>query len=162
MKMVFDLGMEWFAAWCFPAFGIIFAILGSLFYLPKGSNWVARALGPRSSCMLFVIFGSVIAGTSLTLVTVPYLKEMRSLKSGNYAIIEGKLDNFHPGRTHPVVNETFVVNGKQFTAVPFALAQFGGFASNPRFHFDNPENLYVRISYLDQTPPVILRLEVRQ
>jgi len=59
------------------------------------------------------------------------------------------------GLADPIVNETFVVNGKHFSAVTFAPAQFGGFAADP-----GPR--YVRISYLDGSPQIILRVEVRQ
>jgi len=161
LTTIFDLGMQAFAAWCFPVAGMVFAAAGLLFYVAPKSlvSWSGRAFGPKLPCIFFIIIGSTVTVVSSSLVTLPYLREISALQSGTYKVIEGILTSYQPGRVHPVHNETFVVNNKQFTVVPYTIAGFGGFAMHQTPNLDNPEGAYVRISYLDRNLPIILRIE---
>ena len=161
MTVIFDLRMEMFPAWCFPVGGLVFAAAGLLFLIVPDElvSRSARELGRKPSCILFMIIGILGAATGFTLVTLPYLKATSALTSGNYKRIEGALTSYQPGRIHPAHDESFIVSGLHFKATPYALAAFGGFAHGQSPNLKNPEGVYVRIGYLDGTPPVILRVE---
>jgi len=145
-KTVFDVTQQGYAAWWFPAFGLLFVCIGALFVfapttmnrlLPRGPKGRARTV--FNWC--FFIFA--IAWTLLNFVITydSYRKAMMALRDGQYAIVEGYVSD----------------KGHRFSYSDYVAS--AGFNNTASHGGPIREGLYVRVTY---TNGVILRLEVAQ
>lgn len=163
-QTVFDITQSGYDAWRFPAFGLIFIALGALLVfapnlmhkiLPNGAQGRAREVSSYF-CLGFAIVWTV---TSFWGTFSDYLSLRRDFISGNYKVVEGRVDNFIPQPyTHnrgENMFESFTVSG-----VPFSYSYdnvTSAFSTTCSHGGPICGGEYVRVTY---TGNDILKLEV--
>jgi hypothetical protein len=142
---VFDVSQNGYAAWWFPAAGLIVVVLCVIF--AERMRRVSIAF-----CLLWTV--SVFAATF-----TDYRAALSKLREGNYAIVEGPVTDFAKlpkgGRWTDQKAETFVVDGQRFTYHGAVVT--AGFHQMASQGGPIHEGLQVRITYSGSE---ILRLEI--
>jgi hypothetical protein len=158
-RTVFDVSQNGYAAWWFPAFGLIFVFLaaGAVMGLP-GLRWGQRGRVKDWFSLGFTVFWTLAV---LGATFADYRDAVSKLREGKYAVVEGPVSDFAAlpkgGWWLDQKAETFVVDGRRFTySGAVVTAGFHQMASQGGpIH----EGLQVRIAYSGSE---ILRLEIAQ
>jgi len=152
-KVIFDISQKGFD-WWFPAFGLVFVVVGMV------SAWIGRRRHlKRWKSTGYVFTGLALAWTLIVFNTTvrEYLVLQRAYKSGNFSVVEGVVDSFHPMPYNGHQEECFSVKQTTFCYSDFrSTAGFNNAASH-----GGPIRLGlpVRVSYIGGH---ILRIEVKE
>ena len=152
---VFDAAAEPLRNWWFPAFGLIFVAMGILLvFKPETLNTrVVQRAGFRWFMLIFPVGWTMASGLAIGLDSY---KAGRALRTGNYKIVEGRVENFAPMPWAGHAEETFDVNGVHFAYSDYVVT--AGFNHSASHGGPIREGLPVRITYKGDGE--ILRLEV--
>jgi hypothetical protein len=140
--------------WWFSAAGLGFIVLGIVFIL-VGRKWASQRRAKISGYFMvaFASFWTVLAFTS---TFGEYRRCINAYQTGDYAVVEGKVENFHPMPYEGHQNECFTVQDKRFCYSDYVVQ--AGFNQSTSHGGPIREGLPVRVAYYDDQ---ILRLEVR-
>jgi hypothetical protein len=161
-ELVYDVTQEWPPVW-FPAFGLIFVVLGVLLW-----RFRDRLGNRRRSPRARKIFAGLYLGFSIlwtVTVAIAVLRESyvarRALRSGTAAVVEGPVQEFHPMPYRGHDTERFRVGNVRFRYSDFSVQS--GFNRSSSHGGPIREGLMVRIHYIGQpSQATILRLETRE
>jgi energy-coupling factor transporter transmembrane protein EcfT len=162
---VFDVLDAGYTAWWFPAFGLIFVVIGLCILIGPA---VLRALGipfrenrrwsGRLTGYFFVIFATFWTGVAFYTSYSQYQQNRMMVEQNRCWIVEGPVEHFVPMPYGGHASESVSVHG-----VPFKYSDFmitGGFNNTASHGGPLTPDSYVRICY-DPSNNVILRLEIR-
>ena len=166
---VFDITQKPFA-WWWPALGLIFVVIGVFLIkfgpkLDRNKNLkkpgFSLAVDSRLIGWFFVVFASgwtlfAFGGTYST-----YRDSVQAYRTGQYSMVEGFVEDFHPMPYEGHQNECFRVKKERFCYSDYAVSP----AFNQSASHGGPirAGLPVRIAYYedDNFQAYILRLEIR-
>ena len=158
-ELIFDVAEGGFRNWTFPAFGLIFVVVG--IFLVKNRKILPYMfpgqMGPKDGVKLgvFVLACSILwVAFTLRGTWRDYSDLRNALKDGNIAVAEGWVENFIPMPYTGHAQERFSVCG-----VPFSYSDYGvtaGFNNTSSHGGPIREGLWVRITHLGNS---IARLE---
>jgi len=152
-RVVFDLSQKGFQ-WWFPAFGLIFAVIGGVL-----SWWGRRKRWPLSRRFVgyfMVGFACLWSGLAFTATFGEYLKVRSAYRQGQLSIVEGNVTNFRPMPYEGHQDECFSVQSETFCYSDYGVT--AGFNNSASHGGPIREGLPIRVSYIGNT---IVRLEVR-
>jgi|1186.fasta_scaffold20337_3 hypothetical protein len=152
---VFDAAAEPLRNWWFPAYGLIFVAMGLLLaFKPEALNArVVQRAGFRWFVLIFAVGWTLACGLAIGLDSY---KASRALRTGDYKVVEGRVENFAPMPWAGHGDETFDVNGVHFAYSDYTVT--AGFNNTASHGGPIRAGLPVRISYKGDGE--ILRLEV--
>lgn len=150
---VFEITQKHFQ-WWFSGFGLVFIVIGIVFIL-VGRKWASqkRAKITGYFMLAFASLWTVIAFTS---TFSEYSRFIKAYKTGDYAVVEGNVENFHPMPYEGHQSECFTVQEERFCYSDYLVQ--AGFNQSASHGGPIREGLPVRVAYYDGQ---ILRLEVR-
>jgi hypothetical protein len=145
-QTLFDVAQGGYAAWWFPAFGLVFVAAGGALV-----KWRSRA-----SYRIGLALAALWTITAFVVTYRDYRSAVSKLQNGEYAVVEGPVTGYEalPGKGWGQKAETFLVDGQRF--------KYHGAVVSAGFHRmasqGGPirDGLQVRITY---SGPDILRLE---
>jgi hypothetical protein len=152
--MAFDISQTGYH-WWFPAFGLIFFVLGIWAVRRPGSLPKTQPARTRTVGWIFIVFSSIWIILVAVTTGSAYLRAIQAYREGRYQTVEGIVDEFVPMPYTGHAMESFRVNGKTF--------RYSDYVETPGFHKTRShggpihEGLPVRIGYVGNT---ILKLEV--
>jgi hypothetical protein len=162
---VFDVLDSGFKDWPFPAFGLIFVVIGALiFFAPrfiKATGIPFMDFKSRTSWLFryFFLGFAILWTVSAFLATfTSYLRHRALARDNKCIVVEGPVENFVPMPYTGHGDESFTVAG-----VPFAYSDYSvtdAFNNTASHGGPIDGNSYVRICY-DPKRNEILRLEIR-
>jgi hypothetical protein len=152
--------------WQFPAFGLIFVVIGVLLVryrnlLPMTGEWANPAwrwIFPLLWLGISLLF-TVGSGVS---IFVNWWSAQRALSSGTTHVVQGYVDQFHAMPYSGHDEDHFVVNGVYFAYSDYVVTE--GFNTTESHGGPVHGGEYVRIYYVYQNNNgnVILKLEIRE
>jgi hypothetical protein len=166
---VFEITQKPFE-WWWPAFGLIFVVIGS--FLIKFGPWFDRnkdlkkpglnfAIDSRLIGWSFVVFASGCTLFALGGTYSTYREAVQAYRTGQYSMVEGVVEDFHPMPYEGHQNECFRVKKEKFCYSDYAVSP----SFNQSASHGGPirAGLPVRIAYYegDNFQAYILRLEIR-
>ena len=161
-ETVFEISDVGFKYLWLPAIGVISAIVGAFFaYVPMlAVKCLPRSLcreSPRRLGVLVLMVGLCWMVATFAVTNGEYLSLIRAFEAGDYKVVEGQVQNFHPMPLTPGGKESFEVGGMRFEYSEFELKA----AHNTTTVHAGPaeDGLFVRVAYLGNK---ILRLEIRK
>jgi hypothetical protein len=148
---VFDVLDSGFKDWYFPAFGLIFVLVGVL-----GFAFSSERRGPFHYGIPGFAILWTIATFSMTYASYARHKEL--VQENRCSVVEGPVEQFVPMPSGGHAQESFSVSGVRFDYSDFGPTD----AFNNAASYDGPikSDSYVRICY-DPSENAILRLEIR-
>jgi hypothetical protein len=156
---VFDVTKAGFKSWPFPAFGLIFVVIGLL--LPTLiKSGVFRKVPPAMEKWFPRFFlGFAIFWTSVSFLGTftDYRRAVSTMEKNQAAIVEGVVTDFRPMPYSGHANESFVVQGLKFEFSDYNIT--AGFNNTASHGGPIREGLHVKIFHLNGE---ILRLEVKK
>ncbi len=150
---VFEITQKPFQ-WWFPAFGLIFVLIG-IVLIAIGRRWPSQKHAKRTGYFA-VAFASLWVLLAFGSTFSDYRKSVETYRSGNYSVVEGQVENFHPMSYGGHGDECFSVRGERFCYSDYVIQS--GFSQSASHGGPIREGLPVRIAYYDGQ---ILRLEIR-
>jgi hypothetical protein len=151
-QIVFDLSQKSFQ-WWFPAFGLIFAVIGGvMILLGRRNRW------PHSRSFVgYIMVGFACLWSGLVFSTTfgEYLKLKSEYRHGQFSVVEGRVTNFRPMPYEGHAEECFSVDSQTFCYSDYVVSV--GFNNSESHGGPIREGLPVRVSYIGNT---IVRLEV--
>jgi hypothetical protein len=158
-KVVFDIAQTGFKAWTFPAFGLIFVILG-IFVIPILQRMSRRSSGPFFQ-VFFVGFALLWTGSALFTTLREYLHIRHALEGGSALVVTGAVVDFHPMPITGHAMETFSVGG-----VPFSYSDYvvtSGFNQTESHGGPIHAGEQIRIWYVpERSSNVIVKLAIKE
>lgn len=157
-ELVFDVRREGYRNWWFPAFGLIFVVVGC------GMLWFRRYYPVRSGKWLrwrrafpyiwtgFSVFWVI---TAFVGTYYEYRSMINALDHGRYEVVEGIVERFVPMPKEGHVNERFVVGGRRYSYSDYEVT--AGFNNTSSHGGPIREGLRVRVVDVDGK---IARLEI--
>jgi hypothetical protein len=162
---VFDVLDSGFKSWTFPAFGLIFVVIGLVnFFLPRIIKFTGIPfLNLQSKSQKFFRYeflGFALLWTSISFFSTysEHLRHQRMAQENACRIVEGPVENFIPMPYTGHAQESFSVGGVQFRYSDFSVTD--GFNNTSSHGGPINKDSYVRICY-DPLGNQILRLEIR-
>lgn len=152
-RVVFDLSQKSFQ-WWFPAFGMIFILIGSVM-----TWWGRRKRWPfsrRFAGYFMIGFACVWSSVAFGGIFTEYLNLRSKYRQGQFSVVEGYVTNFRPMSYEGHKNECFSVRSETFCYSDYTIT--AGFNNSASRGGPIREGLPVRLSYIGNT---IVRLEVR-
>ena len=150
--MVFDLYQKSFQ-WWFPAFGIIFVVIGGAIV------WLGRRKDSWRERRLFgyVIIGFACLWSGVTFLSTfsEYVRLHSAYRRSQFKIVEGRVTNFHPMPYEGHQDECFSVQSQTFCYSDYEVT--AGFNNSASHGGPIRDGLPVRVSYIGSR---IVRLEV--
>jgi hypothetical protein len=159
-ETVFDVAQAGYRHWWFPAIGLIFVAIGTLFvFFPRAMTMIFSFGFSRQPRRAFAWtslgFSLVWTVAAFALTLGDYIVARNALISGQAGVIEGVVTDFRPMPYEGHADESFTVSGKRFSYSDYSVT--AGF-NNTRSHGGPIDNgVYVRITHRGNT---ILRLEI--
>jgi hypothetical protein len=165
-RLIYDVTQESPPVW-FPAFGLIFVVLGALLWRFGGRLTLGRE-GRWRSPRTRKIFAGFFLGFSILWTTIAATAVLggncaarRTLASGVAGIVDGSVQDFHPMPYTGHDTERFRVGSVWFAYSDYIVES--GFNRTSSHGGPIREGLMVRIHYSGQpSHATILRLEVRE
>lgn len=152
-RVVFDLSQKGFQ-WWFPAFGLIFAIIGGvLIWWGQRKHW---PLSRKFVGYFMLGFACLWSGLVFTTTFNEYLRLHSAYRQGQFSTVEGDVTNFRPMPYEGHQDECFSVQSETFCYSDYGVT--AGFNNSASHGGPIREGLPVRVSYIGNT---IVRLEVR-
>lgn len=150
---VFEITQKPFQ-WWFPAFGLIFVVVGIVFVL-IGRKWTSQK--PVKMLGYFtLVFASLWVVVAFSFTFLEYRTCVEAYRNGNYAVVEGDVEDFRPMPFQGHQDECFSVHGERFCYSDYGIQP--GFNWSASHGGPIRQGLPVRIAHYDGQ---ILRLEVR-
>jgi hypothetical protein len=155
---VFDVANTGYRDWWFPAFGLIFIVIGAI--LPR---LFEAGLFPEYQKKMFggwfpkLWLGFAIFWTAIAFITTfgAYVKDRESLMSGKAGYVEGIVTNFIPMPYQGHAQESFNVDGVSFNYSDYGVT--AGFNNSASHGGPIREGIHVRIWYSGND---ILKLQI--
>lgn len=146
---VFAIGLGSFP-WGIALVPSIMIVIGLGLIRFSGKKQIRQAVG--AAAIIFSLFFLLLLSISSV---SEFLKERRTYASGHYFVVEGQVENFHPRPALGRADESFSVNGVNFS--------YNVLDDTACFHNAHPRGIIrpgldVRVFYADGC---ILRLDVR-
>jgi len=158
-EVVFDLAEIGYRQWWFPAFGLLFVVVGGILVKFRATvqKWRMPTLLAKS--FPFIVLGFSILWTlaSFALTFGEYYSLKRALQEGRYRVVEGPVTEFQPMPYSGHARESFVVGGNKFSYSDFEMTS----AFNNTQSHGGPikEGLYIRVTSVGDA---IVKLEIRR
>lgn len=140
--------------WWFPAFGLIVLLFGAVLVW-IGRRWESQRRAKLTGYVM-VVFASLWVLWAFTWSFSEYRRCIDAYRSGNYAVVKGRVENFHPMPYEGHQDECFSVQNQRFCYSDYGIQP--GFNQSASHGGPIRQGLPVRIAYLDGQ---ILRLEIR-
>jgi len=151
-RVVFDLSQKGFQ-WWFPAFGLIFVLIGGVFvWLGRSKDWPRSR---RSFGYVLIGFASLWSGITFSGMLREYFVLRSAYRHSRFSVVEGRVTDFHPMPYQGHQHECFSVQTQTFCYSDFAVT--AGFNNSASHGGPIREGLPVRVSYIGNA---IVRLEV--
>jgi hypothetical protein len=149
-KVVFEISQKGFD-WWFPAAGVVIMVIGA------SSLLIGK---PQKSTHRGAVYALIALSTLWTLLVLystlhEYLVLHQAYRKGQYSVVEGQVENFHPMPAEGHQDECFSVKYKTFCYSDFVLT--AGFNNTASHGGPIRAGLAVRVAYVGDH---ILRLEV--
>jgi hypothetical protein len=149
---VFEITQKPFQ-WWFPASGLIFVLIGGVFV------WISRRWPPQRRMKItgysMLGFASLWVLLAFGLTFPEYRQCINAYRSGSYAIVQGRVESFHPMPYEGHEDECFTVRNERFCYSDYEIQ--AGFNQSASHGGPIREGLPVRIAYYDGH---ILRLQI--
>ena len=98
--------------WWFPAFGLIFVLIGtSLVWI--GRRWASQKQAKVTGYFMLA-FASLWVLIAFRSAFSSYRQSVEAYRNGNYAVVEGQVENFHPMPYEGHQDECFSVRSERF------------------------------------------------
>ena len=153
---VFDASALPLRNWSTPAFGLIFVAIGLVLVVrPTILPFRGRLVRRPVFRWFYLIFASLWTLVALLTTSLDSYRACGALKSGDYEVVEGRVENFTPMPWEGHADESFDVNGVRFSYSDYEIT--AGFNNSASHGGPVRSGLPVRIAYKDGE---ILRLEV--
>jgi hypothetical protein len=152
-QVVFDLTQKSFQ-WWFPAFGLIFAVIGGvMIWWGRRKRWqFSRKFFGYFMLGFACVWSSVAFGGMFS----EYFNLRSAYRQGQFSVVEGYVTNFRPMPYEGHQDECFSVRSETFCYSDYGIT--AGFNNSASHGGPIQEGLPVRVSYIGNT---IVRLEVR-
>lgn len=159
---VFDVSQQGYATAWFPAFGLIFVVIGALLvfrpalmlrHMPSGIQGKAR----KGFSWFYFIFALLWTITSFLATYYEHNKAISDLRKGHFSVVEGRVSDFVPMPYTGHSQESFSVSRQRFSYSDFIVTS--GFHNTASHGGPIREGLYVRVSHSGN---LILRLELAE
>jgi hypothetical protein len=151
-RVIFDLYQKGFE-WWFPAYGLLFVLVGGVFvWLGRSKNW------PRSRSFFgyFMIgFACLWSGVTFSSMFREYVALRSAYRHSQFSVVEGRVTAFRPMPYQGHQLECFSVEAQTFCYSDYVVT--AGFNNSASHGGPIREGLPVRVSYIGNT---IVRLEV--
>ena len=152
-RVVFDQSQKGFQ-WWFPAFGLIFVLVGAvIIWVGKRNDW------PRSRRFVgYFMFGFACLWSGLTFSTTfgEYLHLRSAFRRSQFSVAEGRVTSFRPMPYEGHQDECFSVQSQTFCYSDYGVT--AGFNNSASHGGPIREGLPVRVFYVGRA---IVRLEIR-
>jgi len=157
-RTVFDIATAGYKSWSFPAFGLIFIVVGTLlvFNRKRLPGWWGKS--PRASnAFAFFFLGFAVLWTLVAFGSTygEYFSLTKAGSGENTRIIEGVVSNFKPMPVTGHAMERFCITDICFEYSDYVIT--GGFNNTSSHGGPIREGLPVRVTYVGKS---ILKLEV--
>jgi len=157
-RVVFDIASAGYKSWSFPAFGLIFVVVGAgLVALRKnfGGWWGKHPIA--SNVFAFFFFGFAVLWTVVSFVATyhDYSSLSAAVRTNCVHVVEGVVTNFRPMPVTGHAMERFCVSDKCFEYSDYIIT--GGFNNTSSHGGPIREGLSVRVSYVGNS---ITKLEI--
>lgn len=157
-KTVFDIAAVGYKSWDFPAFGLIFIVIGIILvanrkYLSSYSNSPLKA--GNAFGVLFLLFAVVWTLIAFASTYSEYSSLSKAANSKNVHVVEGVVTEFKPMPYSGRAKEKFCVSNTCFEYSDYIVV--GGFNNTASHGGPIKEGLHVRVTYVENS---ILKLEV--
>lgn len=139
--------------WWFPAFGLIF-VFGGIVLVWIGRRWNSQRRAKRVG-YIAIVFASLWVLSAFMFTFREYRRCIDAYRSGNYAVVQGQVENFHPMPYEGHQDECFSVQSQTFCYSDYGVQP--GFDRSTSHGGPIHQGLPVRIAYFDGQ---ILRLDV--
>jgi hypothetical protein len=165
-ELVFDIVNAGYKSWSFPAFGIVFIIIGSIMVkkaFTGNSNMPAkdRKTPPRLFSILWLSFAVLWTSSSFVSTFTEYRGLRNAYIDGQAEYVEGTVVDFNPMPFGGHQYESFTVDGVSFEYSDFVVV--AGFNNTKSHGGPIDEGAYVKIWYVsDGFRNNIVRLEVEK
>ena len=150
---VFEITQKPFQ-WWFPGFGLIFVLIGAVL-IWIGRRWASQKHAKVTGYFMLA-FASLWVLIAFGSTSSSYRQSVESYRNGNYAVVEGRVENFQPMPYEGHQDECFSVRGQRFCYSDYEIQP--GFNQSASHGGPIREGLPVRIAFYKGQ---ILRLEVR-
>jgi hypothetical protein len=151
-RVVFDLSQKGFQ-WWFPAFGLIFAVIGGVFiWLGRRNRW---PLSRKFFGYFMVGFACLWSGLAFASTFGEYFKLDSAYRQGHFSVVEGHVTNFRPMPYEGHKDECFSVESETFCYSDYVIT--AGFNNSASHGGPIRNGLPVRVSYVGDA---IVRLEI--
>lgn len=161
-ETVYDISDIGFRFFWLPAAGAAIAFIGLLIacapvlaVISLPSRWYRGS--PRMFGIVIFVLGIFWTAASFAVINAEYLSLVRAFEEGNYKVVEGPVQNFHPMPFTPNGTESFEVGGLRFEYSDFELKD--AHITTTVHAGPIEDGLFVRVAY---TGNKILRLEIRK
>jgi hypothetical protein len=152
-RVVFDLSQKGFQ-WWFPAFGLIFVVVGGvIIWLGKRNDW---SRSRRFVGYFMVGFACLWSGLTFSTTFGEYLHLRSAFRRSQFSVVEGRVTSFRPMPYEGHKDECFSVQSQTFCYSDYSVT--AGFNNSASHGGPIREGLPVRVSYVGSA---IVRLEVR-
>lgn len=156
-RTVFDVAEVGYKAWQFPAFGLIFIVIGGVLVASrkKTVRWKTRTR--ESSAFAFCSFGFAVLWTLIAFFSTysEYSSLSKARATNNVQVAEGLVTSFKPMPSTGHSMEHFCVSGVCFEYSDYVVT--GGFNNTSSHGGPIREGLPVRVTYVGHS---IVKLEV--
>lgn len=157
-QTVFDVTSIGYKSWPFPAFGLIFVVLGILLCLSKRirPGWWRTHRRIRSALAYFYLgFATLWTLGAFTLTYIDYWHIIKAVHEGSATVVEGPVTNFKPMPATGHRMERFCVQQACFEYSDFVIT--AGFNNTSSHGGPIREGLPVRVTFVGKE---IAKLEV--
>jgi hypothetical protein len=155
-QTVYDLGLAGWESWTFPAFGLVFVLLGiGMVVFRNDLRMRGPALMRRVFPFLWLGFAVIWTFTAFASTYGTHRRLAAALADGEARVVEGEVTHFIPMPAAGHAMERFCVQQACFAYSDFVVA--GGFNHTASHGGPIRAGLPVRVTYLGN---VILRLEI--
>ena len=164
-ELIYDAANSDFSEWGLIGIGLVFVVIGAiLVFSPTLRSAFGRGASEKSTKLFAkVFFGFSIvwtlgAGSGMLL---DYNKAKSASKNNTCAVVEGRIENFHPMPRGGGQQEKFRVSDVRFEYSDYIIS--GGFNNTASHGGPIAENLQARICYFyseSKNENIIVRLEI--
>ncbi len=143
--------------------GLFFVAIGAVLWRYRHRSERYAALAPwMRTAFAGGLLGFAVLWTTVVSVSIvsEYLSASHALRDGTALVVEGTVDDFHPMPAAGHDTERFVVKGVRFEYSDFIVTS--GFNNTSSHGGPIRAGLPVRIHYLGENRPIILKLEIAQ
>ncbi len=161
-RLVYDVSARPPELWA-SGLGLLFVVIGAVLWRYRHRTTRYEALAPwmrtafAGGFLGFAVLWTTVASVSLV---SEYLTARRALRDETALVVEGTVDEFHPMPAAGHDTERFVVKGVRFEYSDFVVSS--GFNNTSSHGGPIRAGLPVRIHYLAEARPLILKLEIAE